>query len=84
VQVSRWGNSLAVRLPAALVQRLGLTEGDEVDLVPVDRRTLEVRAMQTRAEAVAALRALARPLPPGYKFDHEELYQRGRDEDSAE
>ena len=37
MQVSRWGNSLAVRLPAKLVAQLGLREGDEVELRPVAR-----------------------------------------------
>jgi antitoxin MazE len=32
VQVSRWGNSLAVRLPAAVVEALGLKEGDEIEI----------------------------------------------------
>lgn len=32
LQVAKWGNSLAVRLPAELVRELGLREGDEVAL----------------------------------------------------
>lgn len=32
VQVSRWGNSLGVRLPKDLVQRLGIGEGSRVDV----------------------------------------------------
>ena len=32
MQVAKWGNSLAVRLPARLVRELGLREGDRVDL----------------------------------------------------
>ena len=47
MQVAKWGNSLAVRLPAELVRELGLREGDEVVL---------------RAEAGGfALRRAARP-----------------------
>lgn len=34
MQVAKWGNSLAVRLPAELVRALGLREGDEVSLRP--------------------------------------------------
>ena len=30
--VSRWGNSLALRIPAAFAETAGLTEGAEVDL----------------------------------------------------
>ena len=32
MQVSKWGNSLAVRLPAAVVDALGLKEGDQVEI----------------------------------------------------
>ena len=32
MQVAKWGNSLAVRLPADLVRELGLKEGDQIDL----------------------------------------------------
>jgi antitoxin MazE len=31
-QISRWGNSLAVRLPKAIVEAAGLTDGDEVTI----------------------------------------------------
>ncbi len=31
MKVSRWGGSLAVRLPKAVVDQLGLAEGDELD-----------------------------------------------------
>lgn len=36
MRVAKWGNSLAVRLPAELVRELGLKEGDRIDLVPGD------------------------------------------------
>ena len=32
MQVAKWGNLLAVRLPAELVRELGLKEGDQIDL----------------------------------------------------
>jgi antitoxin MazE len=36
VRVSRWGNSLAVRLPKQLAEQLGLAEGQAIDLSIVD------------------------------------------------
>jgi len=42
MQVAKWGNSLAVRLPAALVQALDLREGEEISLHAVNARTFEV------------------------------------------
>ena len=35
MQVAKWGNSLAVRLPASVVEVLRLKEGDEVVLLGV-------------------------------------------------
>ena len=33
MQVSKWGNSLAIRLPAAVVEALELHEGDDIEVV---------------------------------------------------
>ena len=32
MQVARWGNSLAIRLPASVVEALGLKEGDDIEV----------------------------------------------------
>ena len=37
MNVAKWGNSLAVRLPAELVRELGLKEGDEVAIIGATR-----------------------------------------------
>jgi len=34
VKVAKWGNSLAVRLPATLVETQRIEEGDEIELIP--------------------------------------------------
>ena len=38
MQVAKWGNSLAVRLPAVVVEALQLKEGDEIEIHVADRR----------------------------------------------
>ena len=38
MQVSKWGNSLAIRLPAAVVEALELKEGDDIEIHVVDER----------------------------------------------
>lgn len=43
VQVAKWGNSTAVRLPKAVVRQLGLAEGMVLDL-SVDDGTLKLAA----------------------------------------
>src|SRR6185437_6751902 len=42
MQVSRWGNSLALRLPAAIVEALDLKEGDQIEVCIAGDREFEV------------------------------------------
>jgi antitoxin MazE len=72
MQVSKWGNSLAVRLPAAVVDALDLKEGDQIEIRIAGDRVFEVGRDQTKRHALARLRKLRRPLPPGFVFDREE------------
>lgn len=80
--ISRWGNSLAVRLPKALVEELGLKEGDEVRLVKANDKlsTLTVEKPK-KHELLEKLRAFRGTIPAGYKFDREEANRRGRWDD---
>ena len=80
MQVAKWGNSLAVRLPAAVVEALELKEGDEIEITIAGRRALEVDRDQRR-RALASLNGLAKPLPPGFRLpSREELYRREPEE----
>jgi antitoxin MazE len=76
MQVSKWGNSLAVRLPAAVVDALELKEGDEIEIRIAGKRNFMVTRDRTREKALEAIRRLARPLPPGFKFDRDEANRR--------
>jgi len=76
MQVSKWGNSLAVRLPAAVVDALELKEGDEIEIRIAGKRNYKVTRDRTREKALEAIRRLARPLPPGFKFDRDEANRR--------
>jgi antitoxin MazE len=76
MQVSKWGNSLAVRLPQAVVEALKLKEGDQIEITVAGRRRFEVSRDLRREKALERLRALRRPLPPGFKFDREEANER--------
>jgi antitoxin MazE len=76
MQVSKWGNSLAVRLPQAVVEALKLKQGDEIEITIAGTRRFEVSRDHRRAEALERLRALRQPLPPGWKFDREEANER--------
>jgi antitoxin MazE len=76
MQVSKWGNSLAIRLPAAVVAALGLKEGDDIEIRVAGSRELEVSRDESRQLALDTLRKLSRPLPAGFVFDREETHER--------
>ena len=78
MQVSRWGNSLAVRLPAKLVQELELKVGDDIEIGVAGARHFELKRKMTREEAIESLRRLSRPLPEGFRFNREEAHERGK------
>ena len=77
MQVSKWGNSLAVRLPKALVEKLGLKEGDEINVVAAKDGVIEVETREDqRRRAIERLASLNWTLPPDYKFDRDEANER--------
>jgi antitoxin MazE len=79
MQVSKWGNSLAIRLPAAVVEVLGLKEGDQVEVNVANARTLSLhRADAGDRQALARLRKYRGVLPADFKFDRMEANERGR------
>jgi len=77
MQVSKWGNSLAVRLPKALVEKLGLKEGDQLNLVAARDGAIEVETDQDRRRrALERMAARNWTLPEGYRFDRDEANER--------
>ena len=76
MQVSQWGNSLAVRLPKRLVEQMNLKAGDELEIVAAEGRRLEVLKDERRERALASMAARQWKLPDGYKFDREEANRR--------
>ena len=76
VLVSKWGNSLAVRLPKALVEALNLSPGDELNVVEASKGRLAVEKIDKRAEFLRQVEQFQFPLPEGYKFDRDEANER--------
>ena len=72
MRVAKWGNSLAVRLPEAVVKALDLKTGDEIEIVASGARRFEVGRDRSRERALERLRALKKPLPKGFRFDRDE------------
>ena len=76
MQVSKWGNSLAVRLPVAVVEALELKEGDQIEVRVAGTRELEIDLDPTRERALERLRKMRWKLPAGFKFDRVEANER--------
>jgi antitoxin MazE len=77
MQVAKWGNSLAVRLPAAVVEALELKEGDDITLHVRGARLIEVEKTPSQDELFERVRRLEHKLPADFKFDRLEANERG-------
>jgi antitoxin MazE len=77
MHVSKWGNSLAIRLPASVVEVLRLQEGDDVEVIVAGERTFELKKKPARAELLARVRRMRGKLPPDFRFDRDEANTRG-------
>jgi antitoxin MazE len=76
MQVAKWGNSLAVRIPSAVADALGLREGDDIAIRIAGDRSFEIERNDTRSTALAKIRSLKIKLPEGWKFGRDEANQR--------
>jgi antitoxin MazE len=77
MQVAKWGNSLAVRLPAAVVEALTLKEGDDIEIHVAGVRTFEIAKRPQARELLARLRKFRGRLPADFKFDRVDANERG-------
>lgn len=77
MQVAKWGNSLAVRLPAAVVEALELKEGDDIDIQITSARAFEVEKRPGTEELLQRLRKFRGRMPADFKFDRLEAHERG-------
>lgn len=77
MRVSEWGNSLAVRLPAPVVEALYLKEGDDIRIEVAEPRRFRVSRDTTRDDAIAALECLGWTLPEDYRFSRDDAHERG-------
>ena len=76
MQVSKWGNSLAVRIPSTVVDALSLREGDDIELQVVTSRSWEVTRTPSNRELLTRLRRFRGRLPDGFRFDRLEAHER--------
>ena len=76
MQVSKWGNSLAVRLPALVVEVLELKEGDDIEINVAGARSFEIEKSPCTKEILSRLRRYRGRLPADFKFDRIETNER--------
>ncbi len=76
MRVAKWGNSLAVRLPAAVIEALELKEGEEIEINIAGRRAFDIARAPDREDVLNRLRAFRGRLPPGFRFDRDEANAR--------
>ena len=79
MNIGKWGNSLAVRLPRELVDRYGLKEGCSIDSAGIEAEltnALAASVAERREAALARIEQLRWPLPADWKFDREEANAR--------
>ncbi len=69
MQVARWGNSLALRLPSSVVKALDLKEGDDVTVDVAGDRQLEIARKPSSRELIERLKRFRGRLPDDFRFD---------------
>ena len=74
MQVSKWGNSLAVRLPAAVVEVLGLKEGDAIEIDVAGSNKFVVHRSPSNREVLERLRKYRGLMPADFRFDRLKAY----------
>jgi len=75
MQVAKWGNSLAVRLPAAVVEALQLKEGDNIEIHIAGERVFELEKTPEAHALLMRLRKYRGRLPADFKFDRLEAHE---------
>ena len=76
MQVAKWGNSLAIRIPAAVAKALELKAGDEVEIQVEGPREFALRRKPGRDDLLKRLRAMRGRLPADFVFDRDEAHER--------
>jgi antitoxin MazE len=76
MQISKWGKSLAVRLPKALVEKLGIVEGDDVDVTSADEKTIVISKSDDKGDFLVKLRVLQKPRPKGFVWNRNDANSR--------
>ena len=76
MQIAKWGNSLAVRIPAAVVDALALREGDDVEIHVAGKRVFALDKKPSLKDRLVRLRRFRGRMPKDFHFDRAEANER--------
>jgi antitoxin MazE len=69
MRIFGWGDTLAIQLPVAVVESLGLREGDDVMLHIAGERVFEIEKTSGARERLARLRRFRGRMPKDFRFE---------------
>jgi antitoxin MazE len=76
MQVAKWGNSLAIRIPAAVADALDLKEGDDIVVRIGKGDAFEIERDDRRQRALEKIKSFKLKLPSDWTFDRDEANSR--------
>ena len=76
MKFAKWGNSIAIRVPADVVAKLGISPDEEAQIKVTGEYSFEVTRDRRREEAIEKLRKMRFVLPDDYVFNREEIHER--------
>ena len=77
MKIAKWGNSLAIRLPAIVVEAMGWKEGDDVEVLAASAESVRVEDAEPTAQWLERMRKYEGRLPADFKFVRRDAVRRG-------
>lgn len=68
MRVVKWGNGLAVRLPASVVVALEVRPGDEIEITAMSAREIRLARKVDPFDTLQSLRRFRGAMPDDFKF----------------
>jgi antitoxin MazE len=76
MKFAKWGNSIAVRIPAEVVVKLGISPNEEAQIKVTGENSFEITRDRSRQQAIEKMRKLRFALPDNYVFNRDEIYDK--------
>ncbi len=76
MRIFKFGDGLGVCIPQAIVDELGLKEGDDIAVRVGTDRNFELTTADARSKAFERIKAFKLQLPPDWVFDRDDANSR--------